>query len=211
MAAGQESLMSPPGGGLLRRVGLGLLATAQVLAGRKRAALATYRRILALDPDGATALATTGNLLAETGDADAAIATFRRLVARHPKDAEGWFNLGFLLEKRDEIEEAEICFRTAVAIRPSLDRAWYGLGLVLIRGDRLEEAIAPLKRTTEIQPFSPYGWYQLGMTYHHLGRELEARRIHEALRKFEPRYAATLWRDLQKTPPRRAERETGRS
>ena len=58
-----------------------------------------------------------------------------------------------------------------------------------------------LKRNTQLQPFSPYGWYQLAMTYHHLGHTAEARRIHDSLRKFEPRYAATLLRDMQNTTP----------
>jgi hypothetical protein len=59
-----------------------------------------------------------------------------------------------------------------------------------------------LKKNTKLQPFSPYGWYQLGMTYHHLGESGEAWRTYEHLKSFEPRYAATLKRDMESTPPR---------
>jgi hypothetical protein len=59
-----------------------------------------------------------------------------------------------------------------------------------------------LKKNTELQPFSPYGFYQLGMTYHHLGRSGDAWRTVETLKKFEPRYAATLKRDIENTPAR---------
>jgi Flp pilus assembly protein TadD len=90
----------------------------------------------------------------------------------------------------------------AVALQPALDRAWYGLGLSLIRQDRLEDATGAFERNTRLQPFNPYGWYHLGMTHHHLGRSAEAHRVYQTLRAFEPRYAATLQRDLQTTPRR---------
>jgi hypothetical protein len=40
------------------------------------------------------------------------------------------------------------------------------------------------------------------MTYHHLGRNGEAWRVVEKLKQFEPRYAATLKRDIENTPAR---------
>jgi hypothetical protein len=43
------------------------------------------------------------------------------------------------------------------------------------------------------------------MTYHHLGEPAEAARIHDKLKGFEPRYAATLRRDMEnKTPNHKA-------
>ncbi len=39
------------------------------------------------------------------------------------------------------------------------------------------------------------------MTYHHLGRDEDARRVEQKLRNFEPKYAATLRRDIEQTPP----------
>ena len=187
----------------LKRWWLGLVAGTRVLLGQPRAALEVYRRLLCHDPTDDRALLSLANLLAETGDVDGAIAAFRRLLGRDPEAAEAWFNLGYLLEKRDEVDEAEACFRRAVALQPALDRAWYGLGLALIRQDRLEDAAGALERNIRLQPFNPYGWYQLGMTHHHLGRSAEAHRVCENLRTFEPRYAATLQRDLQTTPRRR--------
>ena len=38
-----------------------------------------------------------------------------------------------------------------------------------------------LQRNIKLQPFSPYGYYQLGMTYHHLGRSVEAWKMYEKL------------------------------
>ena len=73
---------------------------------------------------------------------------------------------------------------------------------MLIRDGRLEEAVTALKRTIKLQPFSPYGYFQLGMTYHHLGRSKDAWRLHEQLEGFEPKFSATLKRDLERTVPR---------
>jgi len=38
------------------------------------------------------------------------------------------------------------------------------------------------------------------MTHHHLGEPEEAGRVYEKLKTFEPRYAATLKRDIERTP-----------
>jgi len=179
-------------------------ANVALLLKRNEQAMRCYRELLALDPKDEVARSTLGNLLMESGDAAGAADEFERLVAINPANAEAWFNLGYVYEQRDMLADAERCFRRAVELRPSIDRAWYGLGLALIRGGRLRESVEALKKNIELQPFSPYGYYQLGMTYHHLGESSEAWRIHEKLKGFEPRYAATLKRDLENTPGRAA-------
>jgi tetratricopeptide (TPR) repeat protein len=177
-------------------------ANLAMLLKRSEAAMRCYRELLALDPGDEAARSTLGNLLKEMGDAAGAAAEFERLVQINPANAEAWFNLGFVYEQRDMMGQAERAFRRAIELQPSIDRAWYGLGLVLIRFGRLREAVDVLKKNIELQPFSPYGYYQLGMTYHHLGETAEARRIHDKLKGFEPRYAATLRRDMENKTPR---------
>jgi tetratricopeptide (TPR) repeat protein len=186
----------------LAKLWLNLRASTALVFGLKRRALELYAAIVALDGRDDRARSSVGNLHMELGEPEAAIRAFEDLLAVNPRYADGWFNLGFIHDQREQDAEAERCFRAAVELNPALDRAWYGLGLVLIRQGRLEEAVDALKRNTKLQPFSPYGWYQLAMTHHHLGAADEAWRIHDELRKFEPRYAATLKRDLENTPPR---------
>jgi tetratricopeptide (TPR) repeat protein len=171
---------------------------------RPAAAIDAYREMLAVDPDCALAALMMGNLLADAGDVRGARTVLEKLVQRQPDHADAWFNLGFLHDKADELAEAERCFRRAVQLKPTIDRAWYGLGLVLIRAGRLEEAVDALKQNIKLQPFNPYGYYQLGMTYHHLGRSAEAWKVHQQLTGFEPKFSATLKRDLEQTPPRTA-------
>lgn len=174
-------------------------ASAALLIGLKRHALEAYEQIVAADPRDVAARATVGNMRMEQGDAAGAIDAFLKLTEVAPDHADTWFNLGFIYEQRDEQAPAERCFRRALELNASLDRAWYGLALVLIRTGRLSEAVAALKHNIKLQPFSPYGYYQLAMTYHHLGDSGDAWRTYEELKKFEPRYAATLKRDLEQT------------
>lgn len=174
-------------------------------------AIEAYREMLAVDPTYDLARIMLGNLLAEAGDLAGAQRELERLTQVSPDNADGWFNLGFVHDKTDRLDEAERCFRRAVELKPSLDRAWYGLGLVLIRAGRLEEAVDALKRNIKVQPFSPYGYYQLGMTYHHLGRSDEAWKVYEQLKAFEPKFSATLKRDIERTPSHSVQSSTSRS
>jgi tetratricopeptide (TPR) repeat protein len=191
---------------LASRWWLMLKASAAITMKRHPDAIDAYRQILALRPDDKEARAVIGNLYAEAGDLESAVQQFERLVEIDPAHAEAWFNLGFLHDKRNELATAERCFRKAVELRPALDRAWYGLGLVLVRDDRLEEAIGAFERNVKLQPHSPYGYYQLAMTHHHLGQSSAARKIHEQLAGFEPKFSATLKRDLEQTVPQAASR-----
>jgi tetratricopeptide (TPR) repeat protein len=196
---------------LVYRWRLGTIAYFAVLFNRTAAAIGAYHQLVNLAPRDRKLRSALGNLYAESGDLDGAVREFEDLVALAPSVADAWFNLGFLHDKREELEPAERCFRRAIDLKPTLDRAWYGLGLVLIRSGRLEEAIDALRRNIKLQPYSPYGYYQLGMTYHHLGRSDEAWKVYEQLAGFEPKYSATLKRDLQNTQPRAVPSERIRS
>lgn len=196
---------------LVYRWRLNAIAYFSVLFNRTAAAIGAYHQLVNLAPRDGKLRSALGNLYAESGNLDDAVREFEDLVGVAPSDADAWFNLGFLHDKQEELELAERCFRRAIDLKPTLDRAWYGLALVLIRSGRLEEAIDALKRNIKLQPYSPYGYYQLGMTYHHLGRSAEAWKVYEQLAEFEPKYSATLKRDLQYTQPRAVPSERSHS
>ena len=186
---------------LLARGWLMLQAFVASLVGMKQRELELHMQIWALAPASGPAAATAATLLVECGQPAAAIDVLQQTLERSPDYASGWFNLGYIHEQQNDAAAAERCFRRALDLDRKLDRAWYGLALVLIRGGRLPEAVAALKENIRLQPFSPYGFYQLGMTYHHLGQTEDARRVCKQLQQFEPRYAATLERDLDNTQP----------
>jgi tetratricopeptide (TPR) repeat protein len=188
----------------LARWWLNMQASVAMVFGRKSTAMDLYQRMVELSPDDARALTSLGNLRMEAGDPAGAASVLADLVERRPADANAWFNLGYVHEKRDDLAAAERCMREAVRLNPSHDRGWYGLALVLIRKGELVDAVGTLEKNIALQPMSPYGYYQLGMTYHHLGRADQAQRMVGRLREFEPKYAATLERDIQHTVPRKA-------
>lgn len=181
---------------------LRMSAFVAIVLGMKRRGLHFYESMVAIDPSDTLARVTVGNLRMELGDAAGAADAFSRLLEHKPDHAESWFNLGYVQEQRDNLVEAERCFRRAVELEATLDRAWYGLALVQIRTGELAQAVHALEKNIKLQPFSPYGYYQLAMTQHHLGDSDAAWRTYEQLKNFEPRYAATLKRDLENTRPR---------
>ena len=186
-------------------------ANSALIFKRPAQAVAAYREMTAIEPGNEFARIMLGNLLSDMGDHAGAAAELKRLTEISPKNGDAWFNLGYLYDKTDQIEEAERCFRRAVELKPTLDRAWYGLGLVLIRDGRLDAAVEALKQNIKLQPFSPYGYYQLGMTLHHLGRTEEAWKVHGQLAGFEPKFSATLKRDIEQTPSRSLSRPNDNS
>ena len=99
---------------------------------RRDVALDFYRRMLALDPNDALALASIGYQYAQLGRKREALAMFDRVVALQPDDAEAHFNRGFLLQELNDHEAAMAAFRRALTINPDHDRALYGLALSLI-------------------------------------------------------------------------------
>lgn len=178
-----------------------LMAIGALVLGRRGTAQACFDRMLLRWPNDAYSLASRSHVLAQQGRNEEALADARALVRAHPRRSAGdWFNLAYLLEATSHIDEAEAAFRHALDIDPKLDRAWYGLGLVLIRQQRFDDAVAALKRNTELQPMSPYGWYQLARV--HLDRQQpdEARKIIRHLKKFEPKVAAQLEREMGLVP-----------
>lgn len=176
-------------------------ANAAILFKRPADAARAYRSMRMVEPENDLVQLMLGNLLAEAGDASGALQELETLIRRNPRHADAWFNLGYLHDQADCLDDAERCFRRALELRPTIDRAWYGLGLVLIRQRRLEEALEAFEQTIKLQPFAPYAYYQLGLTYHHLGRSDEAWKVHRRLVEFEPKFSATLKRDLERTVP----------
>jgi tetratricopeptide (TPR) repeat protein len=168
-----------------------------VLFRQRDLAIEYYRKMLALDPNDAVALASLGFNYAALGRKREALAIFDRMVALTPDDAEMHFNRGFLLQELANHDAAMAAFRAALERNPDHDRAHYGLALSLITMRRPEEAIEPLKRNTQLQPMSPYGWYQLARVQYSLGRIAETQKILDHLAKFEPNVARQLARETR--------------
>ena len=91
------------------------------------AAMAAYRRALAIDPDLADAHLNLGRLLHEGGDPACAETHYRRALAIDPGDALAAYNLGVALQDRQQPREAAEAYEQAIALDPTLADAHFNL------------------------------------------------------------------------------------
>ena len=122
-------------------------------AGRFAQAEASYRQVLAADPNHFDALHLLGSLMFAMGQNDDAIVAFERAVlARPDAAADTWNNLGFCLITKNDFHRAESAFRRAIELNPKLPNAYANLGNALQRQARVEEAIAALRAALALNP-----------------------------------------------------------
>ena len=174
-------------------------AMLQLTFSHRAGALARFDRMLMLWPLDRYALASRAHVLVQLNRLDESIASqqqLTRLAGPQSQLAAAWFNLGYILQQAGRHEEARPAFEKATEHAPCMDRAWYGLALVLIHQQQFHEAKQALKKNTALQPMSPYGWYRLAEVNLALGEPEKARKVIDRLRRFEPKVAAQLERDI---------------
>jgi tetratricopeptide (TPR) repeat protein len=110
------------------------------------AAIAAYRRALALQPDCVETLINLGRLYAETGETEAATACFRQALEIDPNDPTAVYNLGVVSQDAGRDDEAIQCYRKALALEPDLAEAHYNLATVF---DRTGEPQAAIRHINE--------------------------------------------------------------
>ncbi|HEV2214329.1 MAG TPA: tetratricopeptide repeat protein [Terracidiphilus sp.] len=135
-AAGQK----PPANGEPAGLLLG-----QAVAAQQRhdltAAIALYRRALALQPDNAEARANLGAALAEDGQLDAAIEEDSKALVAMPSDTGLRMNMGLAYYKKGDFSHAGEQFSKVLAVRPMDIPAAVLMGYVDIKLDRPTAAI----------------------------------------------------------------------
>jgi predicted O-linked N-acetylglucosamine transferase (SPINDLY family) len=128
-------------------MGLGQALRAQVQAegGETEGAVTAFRRVLALAPDHAAAMAVLGALLDQAGEAAEAEPLLRRAVELQPGQASWRNGLGLALHHLKRSEAAEAAYREALRLDPELDAALSNLGRLLLDQRRGAEAKALLE------------------------------------------------------------------
>ena len=177
-------------------------AMVQLAFGHPVGALAKFDQMVTGWPLDRYALASRAHVLIQLNRLEASIASQRQLIClpgSHAQLAVAWFNLGYLLQQAGQHDEARPAFEKATEFNPGMDRAWYGLAMVLIHQEQFHEAKLALEKNTALQPMSPYGWYRLAEVNLALGEPEKSRKVIDHLRRFEPRVAAQLERDMGRT------------
>ena len=165
------------------------LGIALAAAGEREAAVASYRRSLALNPAGIDALNSLGNVLRELGERREALALYRRAVELEPRQPESHCNLATVLFELRRIADAEQSFRRALALRPGYTEALLGLAAVLRVQARTAEAQACCEAALAADPNSAAANSLLAELHADRGRFAEAQTLFERAIRLDPGFS----------------------
>jgi tetratricopeptide (TPR) repeat protein len=140
------------------------------------AAIAEYRKSLAIDPNDSQPHFYNGLALLRAGRTSEAADEFRSSLQLSPGDARAKYHLAYALVQNQQRDEAFALLNQVIQQDPRYADAYYELGkLQLERGDT-RAAISSLEAGTKLSPDSEYIHYQLAMAYRRDSRTSDAER-----------------------------------
>jgi Flp pilus assembly protein TadD len=119
---------------------------------RAEDAIASFRRVTALNPAAVGAHVNLGEALASLGRFDEAIQSYERALALQPACAEALLNLGHVLMQIGRLDEAIDSSRRAIAANPKLPAAHLNLGAALLRNRMFLPAIDAFRKAIALRP-----------------------------------------------------------
>lgn len=127
------------------------LAIALRCSGNLEAAIAAYKRALAIQPDSAAVLSNLGGALRAACRLDEAIICLQRAIQLEPNLASAQFNLGLALEDAGSLDEALNCYERALLLEPKRTDAVIQKAYTLLAMGRLEEGFQVYERRLEFE------------------------------------------------------------
>lgn len=162
VAAGVAWFASNAGGWVRSIIHAGSAVLVLLLATLTWAQSATYRdaetcfrRVIAKNPNSASAHSNLGDALMKRGSVDEAIVQFQRSIEIDPDFQFGRYNLGAAFVQKGEVDLAIPQLRHVLALNPNHWNAHYSLGTALTEKGEIDEAIASYQRVLELQPRFP--------------------------------------------------------
>jgi tetratricopeptide (TPR) repeat protein len=138
------------------------LARAYVESGNDPEAIATYQKILALQPDFKTALEDLALIYHRHKSDDDAIRVLEHLVAVDPNNFNANYLLGLHYYQKKKYPEMVTAFNHAVAVKPDLADAHYNLGMAYFYQARYDLAVDSLKKAVTLNPKDVEAYNLLG-------------------------------------------------
>lgn len=182
-----------------------VLAQADAMQGNHAAAIAEYRKALALDPKLPGARFQLAELLRRADDARQraeAASIFHALLQSNPYDEPSLVALGNIALRRGDFKHSKHDFDRALAIAPSDPKANFGLADTLIAMGQSQQALPLLEKTVRLDPTNPSAHFRLAMLYRLANRPQDARKqlaIFERLRKRKSQLSAVYTKMLQQS------------
>ena len=96
-------------------------------------AIASYQKVLKLDPDYAPAHINLGTLYYNQSDYEQAEAHYRKAIEADPRYALAYFDLGNVLDETQRVDEAIAAYQAALQLAPTYADAHYNLALAYER------------------------------------------------------------------------------
>jgi len=96
-------------------------------------AIASYQKVLKLDPDYAPAHINLGTLYYNQSDYEQAESYYRKAIEADPRYALAYFDLGNVLDETQRVEEAIAAYQAALRLAPTYADAHYNLALAFER------------------------------------------------------------------------------
>jgi predicted O-linked N-acetylglucosamine transferase (SPINDLY family) len=139
-------------------------------AGRPEAALADYRRALAVAPADTAAWINRGNALAALGRRAEETVGYRRALAVRSDDADALNNWGIAYQSEGRSTGALACFGKALSVRPDYAAAWVNRGIALGAIHRFADAVTNYDRALAARPSDAQAWCNRGNALSGLNR-----------------------------------------
>ncbi len=182
-ASPNDARMRDPLGSRLRTLDVGLQgnlrrARAGERRGRPQAALQSYRRAKAADPDSIEARLGVARSLASLGRVDRSIEELRAALEDHPENPRLYSALASRLAAEDRREEARELFDAALAINPESRPALRGLGDLQAGSGDTEGALASFQKARSLG-LTPELAHRHALALIRLGRHAQALRALE--------------------------------
>ena len=173
------------------------------LVGNWTAAVAHFRRVIALDPDHVSAHVNLAVALHRVGDFEGALAEATRALEISPTEARAQYVRGAILADRGRDAEAILVYKEAIRVNPDFVDAHLNLALLLQRNGRQQEALARYVAALALQPALAEAQFGSANALARLGRFREARdRFSEGMAAHpdDARFAHALARVLASAP-----------
>jgi len=173
---------------------LNLLGMCQQAQGKLREAAASFRKMIALDPNIAEIHFNLGAIYTQLNDAKGAMAAYRKALQIKPDLTVAHFNLGALLQQQSQWQEAATHYRQAVEQQPGYFQAWANWGAVLQTVGDLKAAEQCYRKALEINA-DALGYFNLGTNLYDQGAHGQAIEAFNQALQLDPQFA-DAWNDL---------------
>ncbi len=182
-----------------------LLAHEDAKQGNLNAAIAQYRKAIAIDPQVPGVHFELAELLHTSTDETVkkqAEQEYHAALLQNPQDEKAILRLAEIDAQRGNIEQSYKEYTKAVELQPADADAKLGLAKTLIVMKQSDKALLLLEETVKLEPTNATAHYRLATLYRQMGRVDDAKREMELYKRFKEmkEKLSALYKELQNQP-----------